>query len=63
MDWIHEKKKIYEKLNKLNTKHTTYLSFTVQIKSILIMTNIRCREERVVKPIDDVEGHIKTCVD
>ena len=27
------------------------------------MTHIRCREERVVKPINDVEDHIKAGVD
>ena len=57
------KQNITYEWEKANLKPTNYLSLTVQIKSIFIMTNIRCREERIVKPIDDVENHLKTGVD
>ena len=41
---------------------TINLSFTVQIKSIFIMANIRSRKERIIEPIDNVEDQIDCSV-
>ena len=55
--WIHN---IYTEFIKNVTINS---SFTVQIKSIFIMANIRSRKERIIEPIDNVEDQIDCSVE